>query len=109
MLKEKITYKYSNGNHYNWEVTSGLFIIAKSLYKKVKFYPFVFDIYQEINEIEDHAIERLCGTHSRACECILAYYNDEINVDELLDVLTIPSEYADEISAQELLQKYKKS
>lgn len=107
MLKEKITYKYSNGNHYNWEVTSGLFIIAKSLYKKVKFYPFVFDIYGEINEIENHAIERLCGTHSRANGCILAYYNDEISVDELLDVLTVPSEYADEVSAQELLNKYK--
>ncbi|HHK5534614.1 TPA: hypothetical protein ACQUHH_003071 [Bacillus mobilis] len=59
--------------------------------------------------IENHAIERFCGTHGKANNCIFAYYNDEIIIDELLDVLTFSSEYAEDVELQELLQKYKQS
>ncbi|KXY10986.1 hypothetical protein [Bacillus sp. FSL K6-0067] len=107
MLREKITYKYCNGDPYNWEVTSGLFIVAKSLFKKVRNCSADIDIWDEVIAIENHAIERLCGTHGKANECIFAYYNDEISVDELLDVLTISSEYVEAVEFQELLQKYK--
>lgn len=59
MLNEKITYKYCIGSKYNWEVTSGLFIIAKSLYKKACSCSADINIWDEIIAIENHAIERM--------------------------------------------------
>lgn len=109
VLNEKITYKYCIGSKYNWEVTSGLFIVAKSLFKKACSCSADMDIWSEVIAIENHAIERLCGTHEKANDCIFAYYNDEISVDELLDVLTFSSEYVEDLELQELLQKYKQS
>ncbi|PRT06971.1 hypothetical protein C6356_00675 [Bacillus wiedmannii] len=106
MLNEKITYKYCIGPKYNWEVTSGMFIVAKSLYKKACSCSADIDIWGEVIAIENHAIERLCGTHEKANDCIFAYYNDEINVDALLDLLTTCSEEVEDKGLPTLFQKY---